>query len=329
MDRFLREYHRPVLLRETLEILNLKPHLVVVDATFGFGGHGFEIAKRVDPGIVIGFEKDPETYRIVSESLPPITNIRLLNMGYERLDEGLLKVGILSVDRVLFDLGMSSFSIEGTGRGFSFRKNEPLDLRFNPNEGEPAYEFLNRASVREIEEVLRKYGEERKSGLIAREIVNSRPIKTTGDLAAIVDKFYPPKWRNKAKARVWQALRIYVNDELENLRRGLALALRHLKVGGILAVISFHSLEDRAVKTLKNFPFVEPITKKPIVPTEEEISENPRSRSAKLRAYMKVAEVDASTLLLDRRFANPFPVRWKETRRRIRREVRKLRKRRR
>ena len=314
MDRLLKEYHTPVLLKETLEILDLSPHLIVVDATFGFGGHGFEIAKRVDPGIVIGFEKDPETYRIVSEALPPITNVRLLNMGYERMDEGLLRVGILSVDRVLFDLGMSSFSVEGTGRGFTFRREEPLDLRFNPNEGEPAYEFLNRATVREIEEVLRRYGEERKSRLIAREIVARRPIRTTTDLARIVDSLYPPKWRAKAKARVWQALRIHVNNELENLRRGLALALKHLKVGGILAVISFHSLEDRAVKSLKGFPFVKPITRKPIVPSEEEISRNPRSRSAKLRAYIKVSEVDASALLLDGRFANPFPTRRKVSR---------------
>ena len=308
MGRLLKEYHTPVLLQETLEVLDLRPHLVVVDATFGFGGHGFEIAKRVDPGIVIGFEKDPETYSIVSRSLPPITNVRILNMGYERMDEGLLKVGILNVDRVLFDLGMSSFSVEGTGRGFTFRREEPLDLRFNPGEGEPAYEFLNRATEREIEEVLRRYGEERKSRSIAREIVARRPIRTTVELAQIVDRLYPPKWRNKAKARVWQALRIYVNNELENLRRGLVLALKHLKVGGILAVISFHSLEDRAVKSLRGFPFVRPITRKPIVPSEEEISQNPRSRSAKLRAYVKVAEVDVPTLLLDRRFADPFPI---------------------
>ncbi|NPA80598.1 MAG: 16S rRNA (cytosine(1402)-N(4))-methyltransferase RsmH [Thermotogae bacterium] len=303
----LRRYHRPVLLKETLDLLQLEPHLVVVDATFGFGGHGFEMAKRVDPGILIGFEKDPETYRIVVSSLPPITNIRLLNMGYERMDEGLLKVGLLSVDRVLFDLGISSFSLEGTGRGFTFRRDEPLDLRFNPNEGIPAYEFLNRASEREIEEVLRRYGEERRSRRIAREIVKSRPIRTTGDLAAIVDRIYPPQMRTKAKARVWQALRIYINDELNNLRRGLALALKHLKVGGILAVISFHSLEDRAVKTLREYPFVRALTRKPIVPSEEEIAQNPRSRSAKLRAYMKTAEVDVPSLLADERFANPFP----------------------
>ncbi len=323
MGGFLKEYHRPVLLRETLEVLDLKPHLVVVDATFGFGGHGFEIAKRVDPGIVIGFEKDPETYRIVAESLPPITNIRLLNLGYERMDEGLLKVGILTVDRVLFDLGVSSFSIEGTGRGFTFRKEEPLDLRFNPNEGRPAYEFLNEATEREIAEVLRRYGEERKALQIAREIVKRRPVKTTTELAAIVDALYPPPWRRKAKARVWQALRIYVNNELENLRRGLALAIKHLKVGGILSVISFHSLEDRAVKSLKDFPFLKALTRKPIVPSEEEVEENPRSRSAKLRAYMKVAEVDVPSLLEDRRFANPFPPMRKERGRGRRRKRRR------
>ncbi|NPB03018.1 MAG: 16S rRNA (cytosine(1402)-N(4))-methyltransferase RsmH [Thermotogae bacterium] len=309
MDRILnlRKYHRPVLLREVLEVLDLSPHLIVVDATFGFGGHAFEIARKVDPGVLIGFEKDPDTYRIVSESLPPITNVRLLNMGYERMDEGLLKVGIFNVDRVLFDLGISSFSLEGSGRGFSFRRDEILDLRFNPNEGIPAYEFLNRASEREIAEILRKYGEERKSNLIARAIVENRPIKTTGDLARIVDKFYSPKLRNKAKARVWQALRIHVNDELNNLKRGLALALKYLKLGGILAVVTFHSLEDRAVKSLKFFPFLKPITKKPILPNEDEVSKNPRSRSAKLRAYMKVEEVDALRLINDSRFADPFP----------------------
>ncbi len=307
MGGVLEGYHVPVLLHETLRVMDLRPGLTVVDATFGFGGHGLEIAKKVYPGVVIGFEKDPEVYRIVSESLPPTANVRLLNLGYERMDEGLLKVGVVGVDRVLFDLGISSFSLEGTGRGFTFKREEVLDLRFNPKEGEPAYVFLNEADEGEIERVLRVFGEERKSRRMAREIVRARPIETTSQLAGIVDRMYPPKLRRRAKARVWQALRIHVNKELINLRKGLALSLKHLRIGGILVAISYHSLEDRMLKSLKHYGFVKPLFKKPITPSPEEVARNPRSRSAKLRAYVKTGEVDASELMEDEGFAHPFP----------------------
>lgn len=302
--------HIPVMLNEVLEYMDLKPGLNVIDATFGLGGHGFEIAKRIQPGMLIGLEKDPYTYSLVLPKIPVLSNIKLFNMGYEDMDIVMLKLGITYVDRVLFDLGISSVSLE-CGRGFSFQKDEVLDLRFDPSRGKPAYEILKELDEKEIERILRMYGEEKKSRIIARKIVSARKNTdkfTTKTLANIVDSLYPINLRNKAKARVWQALRIYVNDELENLRKGLALSLKYLNVGGILAVITFHSLEDRAVKSLKNYPFVEPITKKPITPSEKEVKENPRSRSAKLRVYRKIGEINYHNLLSDKRFAYPFRV---------------------
>ncbi len=302
--------HIPVMLNEVLEYMDLKPGLKVIDATFGLGGHGFEIAKRIHPGILIGLEKDPYTYSLVFPKIPALSNIKLFNIGYEEIDMVMLKLGITYVDRILFDLGISSVSLE-CGRGFSFQKDEVLDLRFDPKKGKPAYEVLKELNEKDIERILRMYGEEKKSRIIARRIVSLRKNTekfTTKTLANIVDSLYPVKLRNRAKARVWQALRIYINDELGNLKRGLALALKYLKVGGILAVITFHSLEDRAVKSLKNYPFVEPITKKPITPSEEELKENPRSRSAKLRIYRKIGEINYHKLLSDRRFAYPFRI---------------------
>ncbi len=300
--------HIPVMLKEVLRWLDLKPHLTVVDATFGLGGHGFEVAKRIEPGLLIGLEKDPYTYSIIIRKISPLSNIKIFNTGYEDLDEVMLKIGLNRVDRVFFDLGISSVSLHN-GRGFSYKSDEVLDLRFNPNHGKPAYEFLKEADEGDIERVLRTYGEEKKSKIIARKIVGMRKkvdVITTRDISRIIDEVYPTNRRNKVKSRVWQALRIHINNELENLRKGLALALKYLVVGGRLVIISFHSLEDRAVKSLRNYRFVEPLTKKPLTPSNEEIKSNPRSRSAKMRVYLKVAEVDYHGLLRDKRFAYPF-----------------------
>lgn len=302
--------HTPVLFKEVIEFLDLKEGLIVLDATFGLGGHGFEIAERIKPGLLIALEKDPFTYSLVFPKIPALSNIKLFNTGYENLDNVMLKLGLSYIDRAFFDLGISSVSLENR-RGFSFRKDEVLDLRFNPNNGKPAYEILKDLSERELERILRVYGEERKSRIIARKIhriVKETDVIKTTHISRIVDSVYPPHLRSKAKARVWQALRIYVNNELENLRRGLALALKYLKVGGRLVVITFHSLEDRMVKSLKYFPFVEDITGKPIIPTHKEVEENPRSRSAKMRIFIKVGEVDHHKLLKDSRFANPFKI---------------------
>lgn len=300
--------HTPVLLREAIELLDLREGLIVLDATFGLGGHGFEIAERIKPGLLIALEKDPFTYSIIYPKIPLLSNIKLYNTGYENLDKVMLKLGLSYIDRAFFDLGISSVSLENQ-RGFSFKKDEVLDLRFNPNEGKPAYEVLKGLDEREIERILRVYGEERKSIIIAKRIhriAKEVDVIRTTHISKIVDSLYPPPLRSKAKARIWQAFRIYVNNELENLRKGLALALKYLKVGGRLVVITFHSLEDRMVKSLRFFPFLEDITGKPIVPTPEEVRGNPRSRSAKMRVFIKVGEVDYHKLLRDTRFASPF-----------------------
>ncbi len=303
--------HKPVMLEEVLWFLDLKEDLFVLDATFGMGGHGFKIAEKIKPGLLIGLEKDPFTYSLVSSKIPPFSNIRLFNLGYEKLDLVMLKLGLNHFDRALFDLGISSVSLEN-GRGFSYRKDEVLDLRFDPREGKPAYELIKEMSEADLEKILRFYGEEKKSKIIAKRIKSiskTVDVLRTTHIARIVDSLYHPKMRDRAKARVWQALRIYTNKEFDNLRKGLALALKYLEVGGRLVVITFHSLEDRMVKSLKFYDFVEDFTGKPITPSEEEIKRNPRSRSAKMRVFIKVNEVDYYSLLRDRRFANPFKVR--------------------
>lgn len=308
MDKALT--HIPVMLEEALWFLDLKEDIFVLDATFGMGGHGFQIAERIKPGLLIGLEKDPFTYSLVSQKIPLFSNIRLFNLGYEKLDIVMLKLGLSYFDRAFFDLGISSVSLEN-GRGFSYKKDEVLDLRFDPREGKPAYELIKEMDEKELERILRIYGEEKKAKIIAKKIkAISRKVDVlrTTHIANIVDSLYHPKMRDRAKARVWQALRIYTNNELENLRKGLALALRYLSVGGRLVVITFHSLEDRMIKSLKLYDFVEDITGKPITPSEEEIKRNPRSRSAKMRVFVKVGEVNHHSLLRDRRFANPFKV---------------------
>jgi S-adenosyl-methyltransferase MraW len=309
MDKNLK--HTPVMLEEALWFLDLKEDLFVLDATFGMGGHGFQIAERIKPGLLIGLEKDPFTYSLVSQKISPFSNIRLFNVGYEKLDLLMLKLGLNHFDRAFFDLGISSVTLE-SGRGFSYKKDEVLDLRFDPREGKSAYELIKETDERELEKILRLYGEEKKSKIIAKRIkaiAKNVDILRTTHIAKIVDSLYHPKMRDRSKARVWQALRIYTNNELENLRRGLALALKYLNVGGRLVVITFHSLEDRMVKSLKFYDFVEDVTGKPILPSEEEVKRNPRSRSAKMRVFVKVGEINHHTLLRDRRFANPFRVR--------------------
>ncbi len=274
-----------------MDLTSPSPGDVVIDGTLGMGGHAEAFLERIAPsGFLIGLDKSPESLEIARKRLKGKGNFRLFNAGFEemgRIAEELNLVG--QVDIVLLDLGLSSFLLEHSGRGFSFKRDEPLDMRFDPNSGYPASHYLNTLSQEELARVIWEYGEERFSRRIARKIVESRPLETTLDLVRAVEMAVPRRHWNRALKRVFQAFRILVNRELDVLKVALNEALEVLKPGGRLAVISYHSLEDRIVKMFSKRGDVEAITRKPVVPSAEEVGRNPRSRSAKLRVIRKLS----------------------------------------
>ncbi len=297
-------FHIPVLLNEVIEGLDIKSGETVVDATLGLGGHAREIAGIIGKqGTFIGIDQDEEAIKRSRKALKSLAGFkgkaRLTRGNFRNLSKILKRLKIPKADKILFDLGLSSYQLEASGRGFSFKRDEPLEMTFGKK---PAGLFIARDIVNDwqeknLEEIIRAYGEERFAGRIARAIVEKRkekPIATTGELARIIEKSVPAWYRHKKihpATKTFQALRITVNDELEALRAGLVSAVASLKHGGMVAVISFHSLEDRIVKNFfrngSRDGILKIITKKPIVPGREEILRNPRSRSAKLRIAQK------------------------------------------
>ncbi len=295
------EVHRPVMLSEVLEFLQPRAGSVVVDATAGAGGHTEALAQAVGPrGRVIALDRDPDLVRIARQRLRTYPQVQVLQADFADLPRILRELGIQEVQGVLFDLGLSSYHLDHAGRGFTFRKTEPLDLRFDPSEGHPAAWYLNRAPQPFLEAVLRLYGEEPLARRLARAIVEARqrrPLETTEDLNALIDRWVPVHRRTRTRARVYQALRILVNRELDRVAEGLAGALEVLSRNGRLVILSYHSLEDRMAKALKNLEGLEPLTRKPLRPQDTEIRRNPRARSAKLRAYRKTGEVERGETL--------------------------------
>lgn len=309
MDESLPASHQPVLLAEAIEALAVRPEGVYLDATFGRGGHARAILARLGPqGRLIAFDRDPEAIA-AGRSLAD-ARLVLVHTSFSRLQEALTQLGIATLDGVLFDLGVSSPQLDSPARGMSFRFDAPLDMRMDTTQGETAAEFLARADQREIEEVIRDYGEERFAHALAKAIVaarQKRPILTTGELAALVEKVVRTREPGQHPAtRTFQALRIFVNRELEELALALPQALAALRPGGRLVVISFHSLEDRIVKRFiaaSRSPSAPPreiplttaelpppllrLVGKPRRPTSAEIAANPRARSAILRVAEK------------------------------------------
>lgn len=276
--------HTSVLLEEVLDWLNVRPGGVYVDATLGGAGHTRAMVGR--GGKVVGFDQDPEAIgRARALNIPDLT---LVQANFRELQPKLHELGIEEVDGILADLGVSSFHFDDPERGFSYRMEGPLDMRMG--EGDlTAADVVNTFDPDDIADILRKYGEEQRPGRIARAIVDSRPITTTTRLAEIVRKATGFREAGHPARRTFQALRIYVNDELGALEDLLHASERVLKPGGRLVVISFHSLEDRIVKHfLRDSRGLEPLTKKPVEPQEAEQRENPRARSAKLRAAEKM-----------------------------------------
>lgn len=293
--------HEPVLLKEVLEILNPRPGQVFIDSTVNGGGHARAIAGTVGSrGMVLGIDWDCDLVHELKKRNEEscIQNIMVECGNYADLDEIAKKNNIMKADGILFDLGFSSYHVDQSGRGFSFQKDEPLDMKYNPlSQDTDAGKIINSESEGALENMIRTYGEERFSRRIASSIVRARqraPIKTGKELAEIILHSVPWQYRRgriHPATRTFQALRIVVNRELENLRSGLGNATVLLKPGGIAAVISFHSLEDRIVK---NF-FKESaaggigiiITPKPVRASPQEVRRNPRARSARLRAIQK------------------------------------------
>jgi 16S rRNA (cytosine1402-N4)-methyltransferase len=283
--------HVPVLSAEILHWLNPQPGQIIVDGTLGGGGHTRQIAERLaaseNGGFVLALDRDPAALAAAERNLAGLP-VKIAQSNFCDLPSVLDELSIDAVDSVLLDLGLSSDQLADDQRGFSFDAAGPLDLRFDPEEGESAAELIARLPERELADVIYQFGEERYSRRIARRIVErraERPIRTAAELAELVRRSVPRSAdRIDPATRTFQAFRIAVNRELESLDLALARIPDRLKPGGRFAIISFHSLEDRRVKeAFRSDPRLEALTKKPIVSSDEEIHRNPRSRSAKLR----------------------------------------------
>ena len=309
--------HRPVLLDECIEALNIRPEGIYLDGTLGRAGHSREIAKRLTTGRLICVDRDEAALEAAQERLGPwMDKVSLVHSNFDRVDEILDALGIAGADGMLFDLGGSSPQLDDGERGFSYMADAPLDMRMDREEGLTAADVVNTWSREELKRILSQYGEERYAPQIAGAIVRrreERPIETTLELVEIIKVAMPAralKEKQHPAKRSFQAIRIAVNDELGSVERMLERAVPRLNKGGRLAVITFHSLEDRIVKTgLAAFargctcppdfpvcvcgktPDVRLVNKKPILPSQKELEENPRARSAKLRVAEKLKEI--------------------------------------
>ncbi|MFQ5875383.1 MAG: 16S rRNA (cytosine(1402)-N(4))-methyltransferase RsmH [Dehalococcoidia bacterium] len=301
--------HTPVLYQEVLAGLQPRPGGRYIDCTVGGGGHARGILELSSPdGQLLGIDIDPVAIEIADEWLRGYASrVTLLNDDYTALKEIAQSHGFCPVDGILFDLGMSSFQLGQDERGFSFQREGPLDMRFNPEGERRAADLVNGLPKEQLAEILLRYGEERQARRIARAIVANRPLTTTRELAEVVRKAVSRRGRIHPATKTFQALRIAVNDELGNLAKALPQAVEILAPGGRLAVISFHSLEDRIVKRFfrdeargcicppgtpvclcGRKPTLEIVTKRPIRPSAEEVEANPRSRSARLRVASRI-----------------------------------------
>ncbi|MBI9044274.1 MAG: 16S rRNA (cytosine(1402)-N(4))-methyltransferase RsmH [Anaerolineaceae bacterium] len=302
--------HESVLYQEILKALKPKDHGVYIDATVGAGGHAWGILQASSPnGRLLGFDVDPKALELSKKRLCEFgKRVEIINSSYVHLNSVLVDYGLSNVNGIVLDLGVSSMQIDTPERGFSFLKEAPLDMRMDMSLQSTAADLVNEAPEEELAEIIWLYGEERRSRQIARLICRERPIRTTKELADLIKKLGTKgKQRIHPATRTFQALRIAVNDEMNNIHKVLPIALEALEPGGRLAVISFHSLEDRIVK---NFfqreskdcicPPKQPIctcghkarfkiiTRRPILATEDELNINPRSRSARLRVAEKL-----------------------------------------
>lgn len=285
--------HRPVMVEEVLLYLNPQQGHTVIDCTMGEGGHGVEILKRIGgDGTLIGLDKDEEALLEAKKRFGEEPNVQLLREDFSNLCELLDEMGLENVDGLLFDLGISSYQLDDPGRGFSFRSDGPLDMRFDRTQERTAEDLVNDLPEKELVRIIQEYGEEPSARRIAREIVKvrkARRITTTGELKELVVRATGGRHgATHAATRTFQAFRIAVNDELKSLHVAMQSVPEVLREGGRAVVISYHSLEDRIVKRdlrdLAATGSVEVLTRKPVLPSRVDVDANPRSRSAKLRA---------------------------------------------
>lgn len=303
--------HIPVLLNECIEGLNIRKNGIYVDGTLGGAGHSKKIATALEnTGTLIGIDRDEEAIKKAKDTLKQFTNVIYVQDNHDNIKEIIEKLNIDKVDGILLDLGVSSYQIDEETRGFSYIKNSPLDMRMDRTQELTAEKVVNEYSEEKLADIIYKYGEEKFSRLIARKICEYRKtkrIETTAELVEIIEKCVPKQAQGGHPAkRTFQAIRIEVNNEIEPLYNTVINAIDTLKTGGRLCIITFHSLEDRAVKeayqdsigkctcppdlpycVCGNKPKGKIITKKPILPTQEEMENNSRSRSAKLRIFEK------------------------------------------
>lgn len=305
--------HKTVLIEETLSVLNINSNGVYVDGTAGGGGLSKEIALRLsEKGKLICIDQDPDAIKVCRERLQDFKNVEIIHDNFSNVSNIVHNLGVDKIDGIVLDLGVSSYQLDSADRGFSYKQNARLDMRMS-KEGKSAYDVVNFMKYEELRNIISKYGEERFAPRIAKNIVEKRErksIETTLELADIVKESVPHSFRRDGghpARKTFQAIRIYVNDELGNLEKGLDNSLSVLKKDGIMAIITFHSLEDRIVKQRMNFwmkpctcppefpvcvcnrkPQVEIVSRKPIIPSDNEIEFNSRSRSAKLRVCKKI-----------------------------------------
>ena len=302
--------HIPVLLNETIEGLNIKPDGIYVDGTIGGAGHSKKIIEKLsENGFLIGIDKDEEALNAAKENLKGYKNLKLIHGNHDNIKEILEKIGIDKVDGILLDLGVSSYQLDEKSRGFSYIGNDKLDMRMDKSQKLSAYEVVNRYKEEKLADLIYKYGEERYSRRIAKNICIARknkPIETTKELADIIEKSVPFSKDGHPAKRTFQAIRIEVNNEIEPLYNTVLDCINLLKNGGRLCIITFHSLEDRAVKEAykdaegkctcpKDLPYCvcgaktlgKIINKKPIEASKEELEINSRAKSAKLRIFEK------------------------------------------
>ncbi|MCS7273000.1 MAG: 16S rRNA (cytosine(1402)-N(4))-methyltransferase RsmH [Fimbriimonadales bacterium] len=310
--------HKPVMVREVLELLNPPVGGTVVDATVGTGGHARALAERIGAtGTLVAIDRDASMLELARQNLADVRcTVYYVHADYRNLPEVLRELNIEAVDAILVDMGVCSAQLDDPERGMAFRYDAPLDMRLDRDQPTTAYHLLQRITFSELVRILREYGNERWAKPIARAIIHRRNqgrMNTTGDLAAAVLEAIPKKFQEKRihpATRTFQAIRIAVNRELEGLQPALEAMAGCLKIGGVMCVLAYHSLEDRAVKlAFRNLsqrtrvlatvggaeqrggsqPVLEILTPKPLEPSEAEVQENPRARSAKLRAARRVA----------------------------------------
>ena len=284
--------HSPVMLSETINNLNISDSGFYIDGTIGLGGHSYKILQNLKTGFLIGFDRDSNSIEIARQRLESFKNFELFHSSYKDLKNILSKFDRKKVNGILLDLGLSSFQLDNPSRGFSYRYSSELDMRFDLDSSETAKDIIINSSDEELAKIFREFGEERNSFRIAKAIKQLNHSINTDSLTDVINRITPYKYRIKTCARIFQALRIKTNDELDHLNTFLDIFIDFLEPKGRIVIISYHSMEDRMVKNkfreLKKKNILQVLSKKPFIPTDDEISSNRRSRSAKMRVGEKI-----------------------------------------